>query len=233
MYFLLDNQTKLNNELMTMYDRIKKMRNPDNGFTNNDYSFPYLNLEILNDKLRRKIVDFFAPHDLAAIASSFNISKEDVALAKSNLEQALFLDNFIEPEEYIQFVMYDLALTIRKHDGHTYDETTNKESDNNKEDEFYNTDYPKIMELKNYAAYGSEFTESVKKLLSVPVPSYYSMTYMSIGISASSYFSLMYKLLLDTIQSTERVKKQKTRKNKSRKNKRRNSSSKSRSSSKK
>jgi hypothetical protein len=199
----LDSQYKLNNELMEIYDSIKEWRSFDNGYTNNQYSFAYTNLQELNERFRERLNTFFeSDNDDTTLSTALGISEKKLLDMKDVIESFVSQIDYDEDEDYVEQFMYDLASIIREYDGHTYNDDTEEESDNNKKDYFYNRDYKVIEQLKSLAQYNEDamFLEKMKLLLSEPINLGFMMTYKATGVSAATYFSLVYYLLLDSIE---------------------------------
>jgi hypothetical protein len=197
----LDSQLLLNQELLGIYDSIKQRRSFDNGWANCEYGFRYGNIAELNARFRAKMTLFFESDVLmATIAASLQISPEEMARMKDGLQGFIHEIDGDGDADYIQKVMYDLALTLREQDGHTIDNNY-VQSDDDEGSDFYDTDHPKITEIKALLRENSEaqFLEKVKETLSVSTDLGFSMTYKDMGVSAATYFSLMYYFLLDTI----------------------------------
>jgi len=198
----LDSQSSLNRELLDIYDSIKQRRSFDNGWANCEYGFRYGNIAELNARFRAKMTLFFESDVLrATIAASLQISPGEMETMKDGLQGFIGEIDGDGDADYIQKVMYDLALTLREQDGHTIDNNY-VQSDDVEGSDFYDTDHPKIAEIKALLEENSEaqFLEKVKETLSVSTDLGFSMTYKDMGVSAATYFSLMYYFLLDTIE---------------------------------
>lgn len=160
----LDSQTKLNREIMNIYDSIKELRNPDNGYVNCQYNFTYTNLPTLNNRFRANVATFLSSIDVSAYSALTGIDIDDLKKVKSTLRGTIEeIDD--ENMDYIEQMMYELALKIREYDGHTLTPETYLDSDNLAGSEFYNTDYPVITELKRSTSNSTIFLEKIKQLL--------------------------------------------------------------------
>ena len=54
-FITLDDEVKLNNEIMKIYDSIKEWRSFDNGYTNCQYLFDYDNEHTIHKKFRKNL----------------------------------------------------------------------------------------------------------------------------------------------------------------------------------
>lgn len=175
----LDSEPQLNIEIMKIYDSIKEIGHFDYGFANCNYGFSYDNLKKLN-------TDFVKHVDAFLKKKQYNSIK--VVLTENMSQIHEDGDN-----NYFQQFLYDIASVLRDFDGHEFDENDDIAGKYEKKGE----DYPDIHDLKKS---GKDFLETVLSILpKKPVGVKFETTYSSMGISASRYFSIIYRILLKTV----------------------------------
>lgn len=183
----LDSETKLNTEIMNVYDSIKAIGHSDYGFANCDYSFPYGNLDKLNKDFVKHVNAFLKN-------KQYNSQKfKDIKDIKDVLNENMREIREDGDNNYFQYFLYDIASVLRDFDGHGLDEKNSITGEYEEPGE----DYPVIQVLKDP---GTVFLKEVLDILpnkSVDVT--FETTYSSMGVSAGLYFSIIYDLLLKTV----------------------------------
>jgi hypothetical protein len=204
-FITLDDEVKLNNEIMKIYDSIKEWRSFDNGYANCQYSFDYVNAHIINKKFRKNLGLFLESDDEILVKFS-GLLKIEVDYLKTikrsfcNYSYLQDLDGDGDDARYIDYYLYELGLILRDYDGHTMnlpDDYT--ESDNEKDSEYYEKDYQVITELKmiNNA---SDFLEKVSDTLSKEVfKNPFCNGYTSLEVNARTSFCFLYNMILLSI----------------------------------
>ena len=211
-FITLDDEVKLNNEIMKVYDSIKEWRSYDNGYTNCQYSFDYDNAHTINKKFRKNLGLFLESDDDEIIVKFSGLLKIEVDYLKTikinfcndhnlcyhNLQD---LDSDGDKAEYINYYLYEVGLTLRDYDGHTMNDSF-EESDNNKDSEYYKKDYQVIAELKmiNNA---SDFLEKVSDMTSKDFKSPFCNGYSNLEVSARTYIYFLYNMILLSLQAEQ------------------------------
>uniref|UniRef100_A0A6C0I3X3 Uncharacterized protein n=1 Tax=viral metagenome TaxID=1070528 RepID=A0A6C0I3X3_9ZZZZ len=193
----LTTQIRLNEEIMNVYDSIKEWRSFDNGYTNCQYSFFYTNIEEVNRRFRENMIAFLK-EDGSIDLSSFGISDENLENLKDLQSKMIEIEEDGD-EDFVEKFMYELGLIVRRYDGHTIDQDTYIESDNEENSEYYDEDYQDITELKG-ATSSSAFLTKMQALLSKEdMDSPFGLDYSGMDVDASTYFTFIYKMLLKSM----------------------------------
>jgi hypothetical protein len=184
---LLDDQEKLNSEIMKIYDSIKDRHSYDIGWANADYLFHYNNLEELNE--------LFVKH-VTAFLKNKKYKSQRFKHVKSELKQLMRMLREDDDNNFFEYFLYDISCVIRDFDGHGLDADYNITG----EDEESGDDYPDIEHLKRLSSNGREFLNyAVQILPKEAIPVEFTTTYSQMEVSAGFYFSIMYDLLLKTV----------------------------------
>ena len=94
--------------------------------------------------------------------------------------------------------MCDLGHVLRDYDGHTIDNHTLIESDNNENTEYYERDYDVIIELKNNIQF--DFLKRVLEMLKIKkFKNPFCTTYSGMDIDTGTYLFFMYSIILISI----------------------------------
>ena len=195
---ILDNQTKLNREIMNIYDSIKEWRSFDNGYTNNQYYFGYDNIDIINEKFRKNISLFLKSENLSKFSDLLEIKIDDLNNIRECLISAISILDEDADNDYVEYFMYDLGHVLRDYDGHNMHNDTLIESDNNEDTEYYEKDYYVIIELKNNIQF--DFLKRVLEMLKIKkFKNPFCTTYSDMDIDAGTYFFFMYSIILISI----------------------------------
>jgi len=203
--FITLDESKLNNEIMKIYDSIKEWRSFDNGYTNCQYFFDYDNAHTIHKKFRNNLGLFLESDDeiLVKFSGLLQIEVDYLKTIKGNFyddRHLQDLDSDGDDAEYINYYLYELGLTLRDFDGHTIDDSYNVESDNEKDSEYYEKDYQVITELKTINN-ASDFLEKISNMTSkedFKNPSRCN-SYSNLEVSARTYFYFLYNMILLSI----------------------------------
>lgn len=178
---------------MNIYDSIKEWRNFDNGYANNQYYFDYDNIDIINEKFNKNISLFLKSENLSKFSNLLQIESDDL----NNIRQCLRSTISI-PDDDIKYFMYNLAHVLRDYDGHTIDNDSLIESDNNKDTEYYGKDYDVIIELKNSIQF--DFLKKVLEMLTKEkFENPFCTIYSDMEVDVGTYFFFMYSMILISI----------------------------------
>lgn len=205
-FITLDDEVKLNNEITKIYDSIKEWHSFDNGHANCQYFFNYDNAHTIHKKFRKNLNLFLESDDeiLVLFSGMLKVKVDDLKTIKRNLcfdEYLSDLDSDGDDATYIDYYLYELGLTLREFDGHTMNDLpdSHRESDNEKDSEYYEKDYRVITELKiiNNA---SDFLEKVSDMISKGLfRNPFCTGYSNLQISARNYFYFLYNMILVSI----------------------------------
>jgi hypothetical protein len=195
---ILDDQIKLNREIMNIYDSIKEWRSFDNGYANNQYYFGYDNIDIINEKFRKNISLFLKSENLSKFSALLEIKTDDLSNIRECLRSTISILDEDGDNDYVEYFMCDLGHVLRDYDGHTIDNDTLIESDNNEDTEYYERDYFVIIELKNNIQF--DFLKRVLEMLKIEhFKNQFCTTYSDMDIDAGTYFFFMYSIILISI----------------------------------
>jgi hypothetical protein len=195
---ILDDQIKLNREIMNIYDSIKEWRSFDNGYANNQYYFGYDNIDFINEKFRKNISLFLKSENLSKFSALLEIKIDDLNNIRKCLISTISILDEDGDNDYVEYFMCDLGHALRDYDGHTIDNDTLIESDNNENTEYYERDYDVIIELKNNIQF--DFLKRVLEMLKIEhFKNQFCTTYSDMDIDAGTYFFFMYSIILISI----------------------------------
>ena len=195
---ILDNQIKLNSEIINIYDSIKEWRSFDNGYTNNQYYFGYDNIDIINEKFRKNISLYLKSENLSKFSDLLQIKIDHLNKIRECLISTISILDDDGDNNYVEYFMHDLGHVLRDYDGHNINDDTLIESDNNEDTEYYEKDYDVIIELKNNIQF--DFLKRVLEMLKIEhFKNQFCTTYSDMDIDAGTYFFFMYSIILISI----------------------------------
>jgi hypothetical protein len=195
---ILDNQIKLNSEIINIYDSIKEWRSFDNGYTNNQYYFGYDNIDIINEKFRKNISLYLKSENLSKFSDLLQIKIDHLNKIRECLISTISILDDDGDNNYVEYFMHDLGHVLRDYDGHNINDDTLIESDNNEDTEYYEKDYDVIIELKNNIQF--DFLKRVLEMLKIEnFKNKFCTTYSDMDIDAGTYFFFMYSIILISI----------------------------------
>ena len=126
------------------------------------------------------------------------IVKDSGEILRKCLKSAISILDDDGDNDYVEYFMYDLGHVLRDYDGHTIDNDSLVESDNNEDTEYYEKDYYVIIELKN--SIHLDFLKKILEMLKIEkFKNQFCTTYSRMEVDAGTYFFFMYSMILISI----------------------------------
>ena len=198
------NQSTLNNTILRLYHDVKELRSFDNGYVNAPPISHYTTSSDNNnhsknikcEKMMKQFVKAKKDDKLPVFFKKLELPNDIVNDLQQIIAESLYN---VEDDDAFDYFLYQMVLILRNHDGHTYDTKTHKESDNDEKNEYYDKDYPLIIELTNTLTDKNPniFLQKILEIISHPGINYFYTIHGDIG--DTTYFLFLYKILLHSI----------------------------------